>query len=72
MEVPPPVDVKWPRLKVVGTMAGRGGGSAIINNVIVSVDEQIEGVRLLEVSQTACVFEYMGETQMVRVGQTTW
>ncbi|HPF99520.1 MAG TPA: hypothetical protein PLE77_05595 [Kiritimatiellia bacterium] len=71
-EPAPPPEIKWPHLKVVGTMAGRGGGSAIINGTIVSVDERMEGVRLLEVSQTACVFEYQGETQMVRVGQTTW
>ena len=69
----PLVEVKWPHLKIVGTMAGQhGGGSAIINGTIVSVDDRVEGVRLLEVSQTACVFEYKGETQMVRVGQTTW
>ncbi len=63
----------WPSLKLIGVMAGRGGskGSAFINNRAVTAGEEIEGVRLLRVEQNGVVLEFNGQTQHLRIGQST-
>ncbi len=63
----------WPSLKLVGVMAGRGGskGSAFINNRAVTTGDEIDGVRLVGVDQTGVTLELNGQTQHVRIGQST-
>lgn len=64
----------WPRLTLNGVMAqtGPGQGSAIINGTVVEIGEKIEGVRLLEVQRNGVLLEFRGNTQFVRVGQSTY
>jgi hypothetical protein len=63
----------WPRLKLVGVMAKSNvrSGSAIVDNAIVEVGEDVKGVKLLEVHQSGALLQYEGQTQFVRVGQVT-
>lgn len=73
--VPPssPGGSPWPRLKLDGVMARPNprAGSAMINGTVVEAGERVQGVRLLEVTQSGALFELRGQTQFVRVGQTT-
>lgn len=64
----------WPRLTLNGVMArgGPGRGSAIINGTMIEVGEKIEGARLVEVQPNGIVVEYLGSTQFLRVGQSTY
>ncbi len=64
----------WPRLTLNGVMAqtGPGQGSAIINGTVVEIGEKIEGARLMEVQRNGVLLEYRGNTQFVRVGQSTF
>ena len=64
----------WPKLSLLGVMARSevGRGSAIINNTVVEVGEEIEGARLLEVRNNGVMLQYNGDKQFVRVGQSTF
>jgi len=65
---------KWPKLSLLGVMAQDDPrrGSAIVNNIVVEVGEEIEGARLLQVQRNGVLLRYNGETQFVRVGQSTF
>ena len=63
--------VRWPRLNVVGVMARSARGSAVVNGRIVEVGEDIERSVLVRVEPAGVTFAYLGETQYVRVGQST-
>lgn len=65
---------EWPRLTLNGVMAqtGPAQGSAIINGTMVEIGEKIEGVRLVEVRRSGVLLEFKGNTQFVRVGQSTY
>ena len=62
----------WPRVTVNGILAKgtRGRGMAIINNQMMSVNESIEGVRLVEVKGQGVLLEFGGESRFVEIGQT--
>ncbi len=64
----------WPRLNLHGVMAQTmpGQGSAIINGTVVEVGERIDGARLVEVQRNGVLLEFKGNTQFVRVGQSTF
>lgn len=64
----------WPRLTLHGVMAqtSPSQGSAMINGTVVEVGEKIEECRLLEVHRNGVLLEFKGETQFVRVGQSTF
>jgi len=64
----------WPKLSLLGVMAREtpGTGSAIINNMVIEIGEEVAGVRLLEVQRNGILLEFNGETQFVRVGQSTY
>lgn len=64
----------WPTLKVVGVMAPRSTaqpGAAIIDGNLVECGDGIRGVKVQVVDKTGVWFEFRGQTQYVRVGQTT-
>ncbi len=64
----------WPTLKVVGVMAPRSAaqpGAAIIDGNLVECGDGIRGVKVQVVDKTGVWFEFRGQTQYVRVGQTT-
>ena len=62
----------WPRVTVNGILAKgtRGRGMAIINNQMMSVNESVEGVRLVEVKGQGVTLEFGGEVRFVEIGQT--
>jgi len=62
----------WPRVTVNGILAKgtRGRGMAIINNQMMSVNESVEGVRLVEVKGQGVLLEFGGESRFVEIGQT--
>ena len=62
----------WPRVTVNGILAKgtRGRGMAIINNQMMSVNETVEGVRLIEVKGQGVLLEFGGESRFVEIGQT--
>ena len=64
----------WPTLKVVGVMAPRSAAqaaAAIIDGNLVESGDEIRGVKVQSVDKTGVWFEYKGQKQFVRVGQTT-
>ncbi len=62
----------WPRVTVNGILAKgtKGRGMAIINNQMMSVNESVEGVRLVEVKGQGVLLEFGGESRFVEIGQT--
>ena len=62
----------WPRVTVNGILAKgtRGRGMAIINNQMMSVNESVDGVRLVEVKGQGVLLEFGGESRFVEIGQT--
>jgi len=67
--VKPPVI--WPTLTLTG-IVGRGAkGSARINNEIFTVNETIQGVRVVSVGNQGVYLEYMGESKHLKVGGST-
>jgi len=74
---PPAVDVlaegQWPAVLLGGVVAlsDSAMSSAIINDNLVFIGEDIQGVRLLEVSETGILLQYQGEEKFLRVGQGT-
>jgi hypothetical protein len=63
----------WPRITVNGILSGgqQGGGAAMINNRVVSVNELVEGARVLEVQAKGVLMEYKGATRLLLTGQTS-
>lgn len=66
--VPPPL--QWPVLKLTGVLSswGVGEGAARINNQMVFVGGQIEGVTLIEVRQDGVLLKYGEETKFLKMG----
>ncbi|HEY8241002.1 MAG TPA: hypothetical protein VIH35_06120 [Kiritimatiellia bacterium] len=62
----------WPRITLNGILSKgtQGRGIAIVNNQMMSVNESIEGVRLLEVRSNGVLMEFGGESRFVETGQT--
>jgi hypothetical protein len=62
----------WPRITLNGILSKgtQGRGIAIVNNQMMSVNETMEGVRLLEVRSTGVLMEFGGDTRFVETGQT--
>ncbi len=63
--------VRWPILLIKGILkGGQGGGGAIINNDIVEVGKEIDGVKVISVNANGTVtLEYKGERKMLRSGE---
>ncbi|HBA85856.1 MAG TPA: hypothetical protein DCZ95_17370 [Verrucomicrobia bacterium] len=64
----------WPKLTLTGVMlrSTEKDSTALINKAMVSVDETVEGARLLEVHSGSVELEYEGETRTLFVGQSTF
>ena len=73
--VSPPVTLQssWPRLKVVGVMARSAvqDVAAIVDGNLVECGDEIRGVKVHGVDKSGVWFVFKGQTQFVRVGQTT-
>jgi hypothetical protein len=71
---PKPEVAMWPILVIKGVLGkgSRGNGGAIINNDIVSVGGEIEGVKLLSVNPNGTItLQFKGEKKMLRSGDIT-
>lgn len=74
--LPPPAPVPkpraWPKLTLsaVFAHAGSGRGVARLNNRMVRVGEQIEGVTLVEVLGDAVRLQFGTETRLLKIGTT--
>lgn len=53
-----------------GTMKGKNGTIAMVNRKAQSVGSDIEGVKVIDVSDKTLTIEYQGETQELNIGQT--
>jgi general secretion pathway protein B len=64
---------EWPRLRVVGVMARSDplDSAAILDGDMVAVGDEARGVHVLDVRPNGALFSYQGQTQFVRVGQST-
>jgi hypothetical protein len=75
MPVSPPVALQssWPKLKVVGVMARTDvqDVAAIIDGNLAECGDEIRGVKVQKVDRSGVWFVFKGQTQFVRVGQTT-
>lgn len=69
VESKPPAD--WPSLLLTGILGKGDSGSAFLNNEVVSIDETIDGVRVLSIGQRGVELEYEGEIQFLKVGGST-
>jgi hypothetical protein len=69
--VAPPAPVVWPSLMLSGVM-GRGSRGAVrINNEIVTINDTIQGVKLIAIGNQGVELEYMGERKILKVGSST-
>ena len=71
--VPVPValaPVAWPPLKLTGILSnpGAGEGAAIINNQMLSVGGQIDGVTLVEIRADGVMLKFGEETKFLKIG----
>lgn len=63
--------VEWPSLTLSGAVGIGSNGSAIFDSEIVSVGETIEGVKVISIGKQGVKLEYEGETQLLKVGNST-
>lgn len=76
---PPPAPAEqapaahWPELKLKGIMAAGGAqaATALINNEMAVVGEDIMGVRVIQIRADEVTLEWQGRRQRLRVGQST-
>lgn len=66
----PPVPLQWPALKLTGILssASDGEGAARINNQMVFIGGQIEGVTLVEIRADGVYLKYGKETRFLKMG----
>ncbi|HKL21273.1 MAG TPA: hypothetical protein VJ904_05670, partial [Tichowtungia sp.] len=53
-----------------GTMKGKNGTVALVNKKALSVGSELEGVRVVAISNNTLTIEYEGDTQELTIGQT--
>lgn len=63
--------VAWPSVSLSGLVGKGSNGSAILNNRIIGVGETIEGVKVVSIGRQGVILEYEGETQFLKVGNST-
>ena len=63
----------WPILRITGIMArpNPDRSAVIINNQLVAIGEEIQGVKVSEIEQNEVVLVFRGEMRPLRVGQST-
>ncbi len=66
-----PEIVRWPPLELSGIVGKGLNGSAVINGMVLSVNESIENVTIVAIENQGVRLEYKGHTQYLRVGQST-
>ena len=66
---PPPVE--WPSVTLAGFVGAGNDGTAILNGEFIGVGETIAGVKLVGFYQKSVKLSYKGETQTLKMGQTT-
>ena len=66
----PPVPLQWPTLKLTGLLSSlnAGEGAARINNQMVFIGGQIEGVTLIKIGSDGIYLKYGDETRFLKVG----
>ncbi len=71
-EEPPSMD--WPILKLTAVLSGLGSNQDVarINNTMVPLGSEIEGVTLMKVNDEGVVLKYGHETQFLRMGASTY
>ena len=71
----PPATVKaiviWPALTLSGVVGRGPQGTAIINKEILGINETILGVRIVSIERQGATLEFQGETQFLKVGNST-
>ena len=69
---PIPVPVVWPRLKLsaVFSNVGSGQSGARLNNRLIFLGDQIEGVTLVEIHQDSVVLKCGAEVRFLKMGMT--
>lgn len=70
----PPVPLQWPTLKLTGLLSSlnAGEGAARINNQMVFIGGQIEGVTLTEIHSDGVSLKYGDETKFLKVGRVLY
>jgi hypothetical protein len=69
---PPRKVVRWPKLTVTGVMARSGGHAmAFVNGRMVGGDDELLGVKIVQVTADGVRFAYQDETNFLRVGHST-
>ncbi len=65
-----PAPLAWPSLKLTGilTSPGAGESAALINNQLLIVGGQLNGVTLVEIRVDGVTLQYGGETKLLKVG----
>jgi hypothetical protein len=67
----PKLPVEWPLLALKGVIGRGAGGSAIINDQVVAVNEAVDGVVVMAVKNQGVELEYKGEKRFLKVGTAT-
>ena len=70
--VPSPVPVVWPQLKLsaIFSNVGSGQAGARLNNRLIGLGDQIEGVTLVEIHQDSVVLKCGAEVRFLKMGMT--
>ena len=72
---PPPAPrktVRWPKLTITGVMARSSGHAMVfVNGQMLASGDEIQGVSVIQVTETGARFVYQNETNFVRVGHST-
>jgi len=70
--VPSPVPVVWPQLKLsaIFSNVGSGQAGARLNNRLIFLGDQIEGVTLVEIHQDSVVLKCGAEVRFLKMGMT--
>ena len=65
--------VRWPRLTVTGVMARRDReGVAFINQKQAAVGDRVDGAQVLQIKEDGVQLVFQGETNTLRIGQSTF
>lgn len=72
-KLPEPVTPKepWPTIILGGFVGAGRNGTAILNGEFIGVGETISGVKLLSIERKSVKLSYKGQTQILKMGQTT-
>lgn len=66
-----PAPLVWPALTVNAIIGKDKNGAAKINNVLMDVGQEIDGVTLISVGKQSVQLEYRGQQRTIKIGRST-